>query len=71
MPIEKTVVKKRAYKKRATSKKATKVKSTPAPKKPEAISTLKTVITIAPDGVITISKTEETVTEQVMTKSEP
>ncbi len=57
--------KKRTYKKRAT-----KIKSTTALKKAVAVPVQKTIITIAPDGIITIEKTEETVTEQVMTKAE-
>ena len=70
MSAEKPVVKKRAYKRKANLKTATKIKSTIAPKKDTAIPILKTFITIAPDGSITISKTEETVTEQVMTRAE-
>lgn len=67
MPTKKPVAK-RAYKRKA--KMATKIKSTAAPKKVVAIPVQKTIITIAPDGIITIEKTEETVTEQVMTKAE-
>ena len=39
-------------------------------KKPNKTPVSKTVITISPDGHITISKTEETITEQVMLKPE-
>ena len=70
MSTEKPVAKKRAYKKKATPNRETKIKSTRAPTKTTAIPVLKTVITIAPDGVITISKTEETMTEQVLAKGE-
>ena len=71
MSTEKPVAKKRAYKKKATSKATIKIKSTGAPTKAIAIPVQKTVITIAaPDGVITISKIEEIISEQVLSKGE-
>lgn len=52
---EKPVVKKRTYKRK---KRKVTAKASNAPKKVTAVPILKTVITIAPDGVITIAKTE-------------
>jgi hypothetical protein len=60
---EQPVVTKRAYKKKAVPKAATKAKSTNASKKASTAPVKTTVITVAPDGIITITKTEETVSD--------
>ncbi len=60
----------------STAKKATTTSTKPTkkrgrPKKKAStppLSVNKTIVTIHPDGIITVEKTEETVTEQVMTK---
>ena len=39
-------------------------------KEPTSTLLSKTVITISPDGIITISKTEETISEQALAKGE-
>jgi hypothetical protein len=64
---EQPVVTKRTYKKKAVPKAATKTKSTTASKKAAIAPVKTTVITVAPDGIITITKTEETVPEAVTT----
>ena len=49
---------------RPPGKRATKNRSVDRPKKVPPVSVRKTLVTIHPDGIITVEKAEETVTEQ-------
>jgi hypothetical protein len=57
-------------KKKPTARKSTKARSVGRPRKAAPVSVHKTLVTIHPDGIITVKKTEETVTEQMMLKAE-
>ncbi|MFT4660538.1 MAG: hypothetical protein ACI9N1_000366 [Flavobacteriales bacterium] len=63
-----STTKKTATKKKVTRRKSTNARPVGRPKKAAPVSLNKTLVTIHPDGIITVEKTEETVTEQMMTK---
>jgi len=51
-----------------TQKKSTQKRSVGRPKKTSPLLVAKTLVTIHPDGIITVEKSEETVAEQVLSK---
>jgi hypothetical protein len=63
-----STTKNEVIRKKPTARKSTKARSVGRPRKAAPLSVNRTLVTIHPDGIITVEKTEETVTEQVMTK---
>ncbi len=61
-----STTKNEVIRKKPTARNAKSTRPVGRPKKAVPLSVNKTLVTIHPDGIITVEKTEETVTEQVM-----
>jgi len=67
-----STTKNEVIRKKSAARKSKSSRPVGRPKKtaPVPLSVNKTLVTIHPDGIITVEKTEETQTEQVLTKAE-